>query len=203
MATRMQQRRGTAAQWTSANPILAAGEIGFESDTNKFKLGNGSSHWADLQYFVDASVAIDSTEMANQINAAISDLIGGAPENLDTFFEFANAINQQSNAISNIVSELSNIGNSISTLDDNVTTLQNDLSNTQSDLSNLSNVSSSHIEATSNIHGIVNALALIYRAYYALIRTPRITSTGVNTNAQFGFTNTLLDIIKKDQDNTT
>ena len=42
------------------------------------------------------------------------------------------------------------------------------------------------------------ALALIYRAYYALIRTPRITTTGINTNAQFGFTNTLLEIIRKE-----
>ena len=44
---------------------------------------------------------------------------------------------------------------------------------------------------------LVDAYALIYRAYYALIRTPRITTTGINTNAQFGFTNTLLEIIKK------
>lgn len=51
MATRMQQRRGTAAQWTSANPILAAGEIGFESDTNQFKIGDGIDHWDDLSYF--------------------------------------------------------------------------------------------------------------------------------------------------------
>ena len=42
---------------------------------------------------------------------------------------------------------------------------------------------------------LLDALALIYRAYYALIRTPRITSTGINTNAQFGFTNTLIDLI--------
>jgi DNA polymerase-1 len=45
---------------------------------------------------------------------------------------------------------------------------------------------------------LLDALALIYRAYYALIRNPRITSTGINTNAQFGFTNTLLEIIKKE-----
>ncbi|MFM6995440.1 MAG: 5'-3' exonuclease H3TH domain-containing protein [Sediminibacterium sp.] len=45
---------------------------------------------------------------------------------------------------------------------------------------------------------LLEALALIYRAYYALIRNPRITSTGINTNAQFGFTNTLLEIIKKE-----
>ncbi len=51
MATRMQQRRGTAAQWTAANPTLAAGEIGFETDTNQFKIGNGSSAWSALSYF--------------------------------------------------------------------------------------------------------------------------------------------------------
>lgn len=42
---------------------------------------------------------------------------------------------------------------------------------------------------------LLDAMALVFRAYYALIRNPRITSTGKNTNAQFGFTNTLLDLI--------
>jgi hypothetical protein len=61
MATRMQQRRGTAAQWISTNsgngPILNAGEIGWESDTNKFKIGDGTNTWLTLDYFAD----IDST----------------------------------------------------------------------------------------------------------------------------------------------
>jgi len=65
MATRMQQRRGTASQWTSSNdgdgPILNAGEIGWESDTNKFKIGDGVSYWADLTYFVDATDVIASS----------------------------------------------------------------------------------------------------------------------------------------------
>ncbi len=46
---------------------------------------------------------------------------------------------------------------------------------------------------------LLDALALIYRAYYALIRNPRITSKGRNTNAQFGFTNTLYDLINKEK----
>ncbi|HVB03347.1 MAG TPA: DNA polymerase I [Chitinophagaceae bacterium] len=45
---------------------------------------------------------------------------------------------------------------------------------------------------------LLDALALIYRAYYALIRNPRLTSQGKNTNAQFGFTNTLLELIRKE-----
>jgi DNA polymerase-1 len=42
---------------------------------------------------------------------------------------------------------------------------------------------------------LLDAMALIFRAYYALIRSPRVTSKGKNTNAQFGFTNTLIDLI--------
>src|SRR3982750_1254311 len=42
---------------------------------------------------------------------------------------------------------------------------------------------------------LLDAYALIFRAYYALIRNPRITSKGKNTNAQFGFTNTIVELI--------
>lgn len=45
---------------------------------------------------------------------------------------------------------------------------------------------------------LLDAYALIFRAYYALIRAPRVTSKGKNTNAQFGFTNTLYDLIRKE-----
>lgn len=49
-------RRGTASQWTSANPVLAAGEIGLETDTLRTKYGNGTSAWTALNYSVaDAS----------------------------------------------------------------------------------------------------------------------------------------------------
>lgn len=46
---------------------------------------------------------------------------------------------------------------------------------------------------------LLDAMALVYRAYYALIRNPIITSKGRNTNAQFGFTNTLFDLMQKEQ----
>jgi len=46
---------------------------------------------------------------------------------------------------------------------------------------------------------LLDAMALVYRAYYALIRSPRITSKGKNTNAQFGFTSTLIDLINKER----
>ena len=74
----MQQRRGTQAQWTAANPILAAGEIGFETDTSRFKMGNGSSTWSALQYFANS--------------AELASLLDGAPDLLNTLNELAASI---------------------------------------------------------------------------------------------------------------
>ena len=51
VVTQIQVRRGTASQWTSTNPTLAAGEWGFETDTGKAKIGNGSTNWTGLSYF--------------------------------------------------------------------------------------------------------------------------------------------------------
>ena len=50
MATRIQLRRGRAAEWTNVNPVLAAGELGLELDTGKFKFGDGTSSWNTLKY---------------------------------------------------------------------------------------------------------------------------------------------------------
>lgn len=48
---RIQHRRGTAAEWTSANPILASGEWGFETDTKRLKIGDATTRWSSLAYF--------------------------------------------------------------------------------------------------------------------------------------------------------
>jgi len=50
MAVNIQLRRGTAAEWTAANPTLAVGEIGIETDTDLFKIGNGSDDWDTRPY---------------------------------------------------------------------------------------------------------------------------------------------------------
>ena len=52
----IQNRRATAAQWTTANPVLAAGEIGFELDTNALKVGDGITPWGTLRYLSDESI---------------------------------------------------------------------------------------------------------------------------------------------------
>ena len=118
MSTRMQQRRGTAAQWTAANPVLAAGEIGFETDTNQFKMGDGSTVWSGLSYFknledlggLDDFVTYaeigDASDPANYTRTAplnadgliplayMAKLVEGSNANLDTFAELGSAIDQ-------------------------------------------------------------------------------------------------------------
>ncbi len=50
MSTTIQFRRDTAANWTAANPTLAQGEVGLETDTSSYKIGDGATSWASLSY---------------------------------------------------------------------------------------------------------------------------------------------------------
>ena len=52
MGSRILIRRDTAAHWTSANPTLMLGEMGYETDTTKVKIGDGSTAWTSLAYWV-------------------------------------------------------------------------------------------------------------------------------------------------------
>jgi hypothetical protein len=111
MATRMQQRRGTAAQWTAANPILSAGEIGFETDTGQFKIGDGTTAWDDISYFKnleDLGGSLDDYILLTEKGAAngvatldgsasiplsqLTNVIDSAPGTLNTLKELADSI---------------------------------------------------------------------------------------------------------------
>ena len=59
MAVQIQSRRDTAANWTTNDPTLAAGEIGLETDTGKLKIGDGATAWTALNY-IDSAVSHDS-----------------------------------------------------------------------------------------------------------------------------------------------
>ena len=63
MSSKIQLRRGTAAQWTSET--LAAGEIGYETDTGNFKIGDGSTGWATLAYFMSPLLTSANVDLNN------------------------------------------------------------------------------------------------------------------------------------------
>ena len=171
----MQQRRGTASQWSGANPILNAGEIGWESDTNKFKIGDGTNHWADLTYFTDAESAL----------AGINDLIDGAPGALNTLNELAAAINDDpaffttlstsldlkapkanptfTGTVSGVTKSHVGLGNVDNTSDANkpVSTATQTALDAKASNTALSN----HEADTTNIHGIADTSALATKTY--------------------------------------
>jgi hypothetical protein len=164
MATRMQQRRGTAQQWTDADPRLESGEIGFETDTNQFKIGDGVNVWSDLSYFKnleDLGGSFEDYALANAIGIAngiasldatgnvplaqLANLIDGAPELLNTINELAAAI------------------------DDNATFANTVLTSVdaaqQAAQGFATDAVVAHAELTSNVHGIANTYALATREY--------------------------------------
>ena len=128
MATRMQQRRGTAAQWTAADPILAAGEIGFETDTSQFKMGDGVNAWSTLSYFknledlggtLDDYIALTQKGATNGVAPLdgsgkiplgyLTNLIANAPAALDTLKELADAVTYVTNQVSGHNGETLNV----------------------------------------------------------------------------------------------
>lgn len=156
MATRMQQRRGTAAQWTAANPILAAGEIGFETDTSKFKMGNGSSAWAALTYFANSS--------------ELAALITGAPGTLDTLNELAAAINDDPNFFTSVANQIADAVSGAEVdqaalagvgIDWNAGTNKFDIDSTVATTSHVSGAVQDHSQDTSSVHGITDTLSLV------------------------------------------
>lgn len=73
MSRQIQLRRGTAPDWTTSNPVLAQGEIGYETDTNKFKIGDGSSTWSALPYFTQSQSGSDLVSAINGSTGVIDD----------------------------------------------------------------------------------------------------------------------------------
>ena len=158
MAIRMQQRRATAEQWILADPVLAAGELGIETDTSSFKIGDGVNNWSILDYFETSASIVEGTlddyvpltqkgaalgvatldgtgqvpaeQLANAtadltgyatetyVDTAIENVVGLAPETLDTLAELADALGDNPAAIT--------------TLQSDVTTLQTDKADTNS-----------------------------------------------------------------------
>jgi len=73
VAVQIQFRRDTAAAWTAANPVLASGELGLETDTSYYKIGNGSTAWTSLAYgSIVGTIADGSVTTTKIANAAVT-----------------------------------------------------------------------------------------------------------------------------------
>lgn len=64
MTYEIRMRRGVSSTWAARNPVLAAGEPGLETDTGRFKVGDGATAWSQLPFFIDKSLIDDLIEDA-------------------------------------------------------------------------------------------------------------------------------------------
>ncbi len=192
MAVRIQFRRGTAAEWVAANPTLAVGELGHETDTGQFKIGNGSADWANLVY---------SSVSESYVDNAIANLIDAAPGALDTLNELAAAINDDNNFYTTITTSINGKVSFVSNTDANFAAANAVMAaNTLYILSdypgyvklgdgvttynNLSFVSEAlaenrvetHNNSSTNVHGIADTADLVFSADLAAYATTDTTN---------------------------
>jgi predicted transcriptional regulator len=175
MATRMQQRRGTATQWTTANPILSAGEIGFETDTGQFKMGDGITNWADLSYFKnleDLGGSLDDYILLTEKGAAngvatldgaaaipvsqLSNIIQGSPEALDTLNEIAGGLTDLTTYVDDQVADFVTDITALQTTAGETTTALNDA---VTDIGALQGLTSTHTTEISTANTAIAAVA--------------------------------------------
>jgi hypothetical protein len=215
MATvRIQVRRGTASQWSTTNPILAAGEMGVETDTNKFKFGNGTATWSALSYAnadtagiteisqdaIDAALTMGTgltktyNDGANTITIAINDAVWANRAYVDS------AVSALSNTADSTYIPLDDRGavNGVASLNaqGKVPTSETDLTviatrayaeylQTQ-DLTALS----SHTSNTQNVHGIANTANLATNAYVNSVSDILSAADITNLTAANSYTDT-------------
>ena len=96
MAVQIQLRRGTLLDWSNANPVLANGEVGVETDTSRFKIGNGIANWSSLNYYsamvtgssyqITSSWSINSVSSSYSLSSSYSDFANSSSYSLTSSF---------------------------------------------------------------------------------------------------------------------
>ena len=184
---RIQLRRGTASQWTDTDPILGAAEIGVELGTpNKFKIGDGSSIWSELDYFSVASasegIPLSEKGVANGVatldaNGAIptgqlANIIDSAPETLNTLNELAAALADDADFATTVTQELANKADSNHThVSSNITDLP-DLSGYSTLVTDVSTLQSDVTTAEGNITTLQTNLGTLEQTVNTLDYAP-------------------------------
>jgi len=199
MATRMQQRRGTAAQWTAANPVLAAGELGYETDTNEFRIGDGVNTWSSLSPFknledlggslddyilvttkgepdgvasLDGNGFIPVSQLPDSaaLDAEVSSVVAAAVSNKQGTLSTGTGINiSESNVISVNTQTIQAKVSGVSDVE--ISYLYGATSEIQSQLNSSSSTFDAHQLDTTNVHGIADTAELATKTYADAVGT--------------------------------
>jgi len=148
MAVKIQIRRGTAANWTSTNPTLSVGELAFETDTGKVKVGNGSTAWTSLPYVGDIS-GVSDTEIGylDGVTSAIQTQLDGKASSTDLSNHASDTTNVHGIADTSVLETTSGAQSKVDALETEVKDY------TDTSVSN-------HNSDTTSVHGIADTSAL-------------------------------------------
>ena len=123
---RIQIKRDTSTNWTKNNPVLLSGEFGFDTTNYLVKIGDGATKWDDLPYcnydefYKQAKAYTDST---------IKNLVGNAPDALDTIYELAEALQNNKSLIDSLNDAITNKVDKVSGKGLSTNDFTNDLKN--------------------------------------------------------------------------
>ena len=177
MATKILLRRGTANAWTSNNTILDQGEVGIETDTFKFKIGNGSNAWNTLQYAVTANV-ISVNGQSGTVSLTTSDISEGSNQ------YFTNARARTALSVAGAGSYDNSTG--VITITGGVTSVGG-ATGAISNIQLASSISETGILTTANIVELTNLYFTNNRVYSNVLELSYITAAALNgyaTNSQ-------------------
>ena len=205
MTIRIQLRRDTAANWVSANPTLLAGEIGIETDTLKFKIGN-NSNWNSISSYanttpsdfvstlddyilaadrgaangvasLNSSTKIPNTQIDSTYYATVSS-VTTAVGNLET------SLNSD---ISTINSDITAITGDITTINSSLTTASGEIATLNTDLNTLEGTVAGHTTDISNLDTAKAPLAS--PTFTGNVVLPSTTSIGDVSSTEIGYVN--------------
>ena len=182
---RIQVRRGTSSEWTSANPVLAAGEMGVETNTNKFKFGNGSSTWTALSY-----AAADTAAIGEISQDAIDTALSMGAGLTKTYNDGANTITISVDSavvatVAYVDSAVSGVSNSLSGY------LENGDRGTANGVASL-NAQTKILESELDLDGIALNIATTGSISGETISTPELVATDITSGGQIDANNVVI-----------
>jgi Major tropism determinant N-terminal domain len=164
---RVQLRRDTAANWTRGNPVLKSGELGYETDTERVKIGDGSTSWTSLSYFGGGNLGeLQDVTITNAANGDFLRWNGTAWIN--------DAVNLSTDTVGSYVQSL--VAGSAITITNNSGEAATPTIAVTANTFETYGAVSAHEADTTNVHGIANTSLLVTTTGTQTLTNKTITS---------------------------
>jgi len=212
MASKIQLRRDSSSNWRTTNPVLAEGEMGVELDTNRSKLGDGTSNWNDILYMTDTNAVgtYDAKYLIKNANVGDQTVVSTGTTTFNGRGEFGGGVKVTGGGAGSVVDGIAKQGNNLTLAVDSTPLLKisnqfgvvsNETKDTDTNTSDYFNAGPSNTATITNLSGFRSApttntgTVTVYRGFSATDSNTDFGTTsygfysnlgeGVNTNYNF------------------